>query len=85
MTKTRVNQTLTVGLLDKGVKGLSKSIYNEANLPELLMIQQVAAIKDESGLHHSTVDSLVVILLELIPLSEYSQTVCIIAGLIWVC
>ena len=84
-TSTNKVNSLAVSLLDEWVKWLSKGIHNEPNLPKLLMVQQVAAIKDESRLHHCLIYSLKVIGLELIPLSEHCQSMRIIACLIWVC
>ncbi len=77
--------SLAVSLLDEWVKWLSKSIHNEPNLPKLLVVQQVAAIKDEGRLHHCLIYPLKVIGLELIPLSEHCQSMRIIACLIRVC
>lgn len=43
--------------------------------PQLLVIQDVAAIKDEGGLDHAIIDGLVVVALEAVPLGEDADAV----------
>ena len=39
------------GLVEEGVQRLPKRVHNEADVPQLLVVQDVAAIKHECWLH----------------------------------
>ena len=57
-------------LLDKGVKGLSEAVDDEAHLAQLAVVEDVAAVEQEGGLNHRVVDLLPVQGLELVPLGH---------------
>jgi hypothetical protein len=65
---------LRIVVLEEGVKRLAKSIYNETNIPELLVVEDITAIKDERRLDHGVIHLLVVVFLELIPFSENAKS-----------
>lgn len=67
-----------VRLLQEGVQRLAQGIHNEANLPQSLVVEDVAAIKDEGRLLHLVVDLLVVVVPEDVPLSEDADGMCTI-------
>lgn len=46
-----------------------------ANPPQLGVVQDVAAVKDEGRLDHAVVDGLVVVALELVPLGQHADGV----------
>ena len=60
---------------NEGVKGLAKSVDNEAELAEVVMVKDVAAIKHEGRALHAIQHCLPVQCLELIPFCEHSDGV----------
>ncbi|GJN23258.1 hypothetical protein PR202_gb10892 [Eleusine coracana subsp. coracana] len=69
-------------VLEPGVQGLADGVDDEADLPQLLRVHDIAAVKHEGGLLHVVEDLLVVQGLELVPLSQDAQTVGALGGLI---
>ena len=68
---------LSIVLLQERIQRLAKCVYDEANLAKCSMVQDVAAIKNESGLVHLGVHRLIIIGLELIPLGQNADRVSI--------
>ncbi|TVU44955.1 hypothetical protein EJB05_04419, partial [Eragrostis curvula] len=69
-------------VLEPGVEGLADGVDDEADLPELLGVDDVAAIEDEGWLLHVVEELLVVQGLELVPLGQDAQTVGALGGLV---
>lgn len=78
---TQAGDSCLVGLLQERVQRLAQGIHNETNLTQGIVVQNVAAIEDEGRLGHVIVDGLVVILLELIPLSQHTDGMSILGSL----
>ena len=68
---------LSIILLQERIQRLAKCVHDEANLAECSMVQDIAAIKNKSGLVHLGVHRLIIIGLELIPLGQNADRVSI--------
>jgi hypothetical protein len=69
-------------VLEPGVERLADGVDDEADLPQLLGVDDVAAVEDEGGLLHVVEDLLVVQGLELVPLGQDAQPVGALGGLV---
>mmetsp|Transcript_32544 Transcript_32544/g.81957 ORF Transcript_32544/g.81957 Transcript_32544/m.81957 type:complete len:232 (+) Transcript_32544:903-1598(+) len=64
-----------LGRLEKGVNGFAERVHDEPDLPQMLVVQDEAAVEHKRGLLHYAVDLLPVVQLELVPLRHDAHRV----------